>query len=266
MLASVSWAWFVAAVVLAAVLGLPLLILCGFGISLLVGKARRVVRRRRGASPQLQYVYYVDDEGIRSLAAGLQIDLPLTRQVTRTRRLAGSWRGLTGEQGRSETSEFAAAIDLNRLAEQVGGKTRPDDFATDLQLVPYVRDVDLLNDVTEQLEKSFGETSKTRDVLTQLRTLYESEKSEAVLTSKRAELAQVAGGSKTIFLRGQLEPLGEPASVRLAALEEVRSRGVRRPANGRRRRPPSVRRSRRYVRAHRDLHPAWGGHTRGVCR
>jgi hypothetical protein len=203
-LLAIAWWWLIPAVVVGMLLFIPAILLV-----ILVGEAaswswRRLGKRRRAGRPTVAYPYYVDESGLRALATGLKIDLPLSRQVTRSRTFTGTFRGLGGQHGRSETSVFASAIDLNRLVTEITDSVGSDKLETTLGVTPYVRDEDVLADAAAQLEESLGETSKTRELLKRLQETFETEKLESVAAAKRDELRAVADSGKLIILEGQL--------------------------------------------------------------
>jgi hypothetical protein len=211
----------------AAILGLPILI----GLIVLVvwvgGKiSRRASERRRAGAPTLQIPYYVDEAGLQSLAEGLKIELPVARTKDRTFDLSATWQGLGGKGSRSQSAQIATAIDLNRLVSEIRSRLTDSQLASALAFAPYVRDEDILADAATQIERSLGETSATREILKQLQQTYEAEKVHALAQEKRRELAATAEREKLIVLEGRFTPEpGAPGEsvgrIRLTALQAV---------------------------------------------
>lgn len=188
-------------------------ILLVIGISEAVDSLKRRIRRRaRAGRPSLAYPYYLDEAGLRSLAVSLKIELPISRQVTRSMRISALSHGLGGERGRTETAEFAAGLDLNRLAEQIDERLGEDKVATGLSATPYVRDEEVLAEAASRIEKSLGETSRTRELLERLRAAYDTEKLETVASQKREELRDAAHHSKLILVRGSFDRVVDPSA------------------------------------------------------
>jgi hypothetical protein len=245
LIADVSWWWFGIAVGLTAILGLPTLIACGVGIGLLVSKIRSR-RRRRASTPTVQFVHYIDESGLRSLGAGLHLELPTSRKITRSHKLSGKIRNVGAERGRSEVAEFAASFDLARFVEDVQSRAT-EKLASGLTEAPYIRDEAVLAEVAARLGESLGETSQTRELLQKMQEAYEIEKTDAIAKEKRGELAEVARGEKLVLLVGTFAR-GEASA---GSFLEVANLGVRR-----RRRYPDMRhmdpREARYMEMRRD--------------
>lgn len=152
---------------------------------------------------RLAIPYYVEREGLRSLAASFRIELPLTREVTRQRRLMARVRGFGGERAQSETRQYSGEIDLSRLVRMLDEKLDYDACARDLADVPMVEDRQVLSDAISHLDRSVGETSQTRELLRQVEEVYDRERSETVVKQKRDELREVGERQKLILMRGQ---------------------------------------------------------------
>jgi hypothetical protein len=104
----------------------------------------------------LAFPYYLDQQGIRSLASSLKIDIPLTRHVTKSRKLSALFKGVGGETGRSETAQYAGQLDLVRLSESIS-EADPSKVTRYLGVLPQVSDREVLAEavVTAYTDSSF---------------------------------------------------------------------------------------------------------------
>lgn len=220
------WLWVLIGFVLGLIAFIPLVIvlfLIGDAIGGRLGARRR--RKSRAREPSVANAYYVDEGGLRSLLESLKIRLATSRQVSHNRTLSGAFKGLGAQRGRSETTEFVAGLDLNRLADEIEEKARGE-VQTDIAIAPHVRDEDVLTQTIQQLEQSVGETSRTGELLEMVQQAYEARKIETLAREKRDQLQAIANRGSLILLRGRLaaaEPArsGEPPSIYLTALEVV---------------------------------------------
>jgi hypothetical protein len=223
--AEMEWWWLLVAFVGGVIAFLPLVILL-FTAGGAVGKAWSWRKRRRGrGEPSLAFAYYVDEPGLRSLAEGLKIQLPVSRNVTHTGTLSARVRGVTGAKERKESAEFAG-IDLNRVAEEIQRQAADGAVAASLGRAPRVQDEQVLAATIERLKNSAGETSPTRELLEALQKAYEGERGENVAAQKRSELERVAERGQMVMLTGRFAPkkAGDPGpvgSLGLLALDDV---------------------------------------------
>lgn len=210
------------------------LVVVGEAVGGVVGHLRK--RRTREGTPTLAFPYYVDEAGLRSLASGLKLELPIAREVTKSRKLSVGRKEFGGERGRSETAQLAASIDLNRLADEIAERLSDEELASELAIAPYVSDQEILADAAARIQEDLGETSKTRELLAALQQAYEHEKLQTVAKEKREELRETASRRKLVIIRGRFAhekasnstadwPLKGP--LHLTALETLRM--VRRP-------------------------------------
>jgi hypothetical protein len=169
----------------------------------------------------LVFPYYVDRDGLRALANSLKIEIPLTREVTKSRRLSALFKGVGGEAGRSETAQYAGEVDFNRLAEfltsqQVG--TRVGQY---LAAQPYVSDREVLAEAVTTIEQHVvAEDSAAKEALQLIQQTYDAERTDTVVKLKREELRQAALSNQLIVLSGDFERAGdEDSRLRLTRFE-----------------------------------------------
>ena len=223
--AEIDWWWLIVAFVGGVIAFLPLVILM-IVAGEAVGKAWSSRKRRRGrAEPSLTFAYYIDEPGLRSLAEGLKVRLPVSRHVAQTRKLSAAVRGVGGGRERSETAEFAG-IDLNWLADEIQRQAADGAIATSLGRAPRVQDEAVLAATIEHLENTAGETSPTRELLDALQKAYEREREENIATQKRTELERVSEHGQLVMLTGRFAPKSpaDPTAalaLELLALEDV---------------------------------------------
>jgi len=72
----------------------------------------------------LAYPYYVDEDGLRSIASSLKISLPLRREMARRKGIGLGPRALHLSQERNETVDTAGIIDLYQLALDIAKKAQ----------------------------------------------------------------------------------------------------------------------------------------------
>jgi hypothetical protein len=79
---------------------------------------------REPAAGTLSYPYYIDQDGLRSIAGALKIDLPVSRAVMKGRGLGFGFKSVTSRFERNETLNLAGAIDLDELARGVASRAK----------------------------------------------------------------------------------------------------------------------------------------------
>jgi hypothetical protein len=224
-LADVAWWWLLVAAAGGVLAFLPLVILAivvGEGIGKLVSSRRR---RRGRVEPSVAFAYYIDEAGLRSLAEGLRIKLPINRSVAHTRKFSAAVRDFGAGHERSETAEYAG-IDLNWLADEIRSQAADGDVATHLGRAPRVQDEAVLAATIARLQNTVGETSPTRELLEALQRAYEAAKEEDRASQKRAELERVAQQGQLVILKGRFDTtpadsVNVLAKLSLVALEDV---------------------------------------------
>lgn len=166
---------------------LPLVLAVVATVAIIVWLA---VRRRRQRSPapptrtlkpssaigeDLQYVHYLEPDGLRQLATGLDLSLPVRQQVTEQTKLSGSVpHGPGAEDAYEVSSELAGSINLPALSRDIRTNVNADIVAADVVSVPSV---------------------ESRD--------YSA--AEAVVGAKKQALEATAGTSKLLLVRGWLQ-------------------------------------------------------------
>jgi len=115
----------------------------------------------------------------------LGIDLPLSREVTRSRKFGLSFRGAGAEGGRSVTSQLAGEIDLNRLAHELRFGRGSDRVASGIGDAPHVSDEEVLESAIQTIQNSLGETAHKSEALARVREEYESARVQSVASMKR---------------------------------------------------------------------------------
>jgi hypothetical protein len=163
-------------------------------------------------SGRLAIPYYVERDGLRSLAASFKVELPTTREVTKQRKFMARIRGVGGERGQSETKQFSGEIDLRELVRKFEETLDYDSCARDLGDAPAVEDREVLSDAIAHLNRTVGETSQTRELLGRVEEVYDRERSETIVKQKRTELREVGDREKLILMRGRFETAEKPGS------------------------------------------------------
>lgn len=166
-------------------------------------------KRRRGAVKQeshaLAFPYYVDSDGLRSLANSLGIDLPLTYQKSSDTRMSVDTRGIGGERTWHQGSTSEGHIHLNHLAAQLRRSAAYQEVVDVLGLTPPVRDQSILQAALRQIEYMPSEGERGDELSIRLRSAYEAEQMRAIAQAKREELKQVAIQNQLVILRGTFE-------------------------------------------------------------
>lgn len=191
---------------------------------------RLPLRRKRKAKagqtePSLAFPYYVDDQGLRTLADSLGISLPLTHETGSERRIKGEARGLGAERSRHESSQSMGHIHLNHLAAQLKQSAAFRDVVDALGLVPHVGDQSILSAAVSQIEYMPPSDTDESELAERLKSAYNLERTRTVAAAKRAELKQVAAHNQLVIVRGTFEVVdvsgvqGRGLTVRLTHLE-----------------------------------------------
>jgi hypothetical protein len=191
---------------------------------------RLPLRRKRRATveqtvPSLAFPYYVDDDGLRTLADSLGIDLPLTRESGSGHRIKAEARGVGGERSRHESSQSTGHIHLNHLAAELKQSAAFRDVVDALGLVPQVGDQSILSAALSHIEYMPPAETDAGELAERLKSAYSVERARTVAAAKRAELKQVAAQNQLVIVRGTLEVVdrsggqGRGLTVRLTHLE-----------------------------------------------
>jgi hypothetical protein len=187
-------------------------------------------RRKRKAKagqtePSLAFPYYVDDQGLRTLADSLGINLPLTRETGSERRIKGEARGVGAERSRHESSHSMGHIHLNHLAAELKQSAAFRDVVDALGLMPHVGDQSILSAAVSQIEYMPPSDTDESGLAERLKSAYNLERTRTVAAAKRAELKQVAAHNQLVIVRGTFEVVDVPGAqgrgltVRLTHLE-----------------------------------------------
>jgi hypothetical protein len=158
-----------------------------------------------GGTSEITVPYYVETDSLKALASELKLDIPIARQVTRSRRLSFGFKGASGEGGQSETSEFSASISLPRLAKTLQEPVRYDgnDPAKDVTDAPLVSDEGLLSGAIEQIQSDFPATSETSELLSRVQEVFGNERVEAMAGKKRKEFEEIGKHNQLMIIHGQ---------------------------------------------------------------
>lgn len=156
-------------------------------------------------SSQIVVPYYEEARSLRDLANELKLDAPLSRQVTKSKRLSVGFKGTAGEGGRSETNEFSGSIPLPKLAKALEEPIRYEGPgpATDAADAPLVSDEGVLSGAIEQIQSELPATSETAELLSRVQEAYGSERGEAMAEKKRQQFDRIGQRNQLLVIRGQ---------------------------------------------------------------
>jgi hypothetical protein len=217
MVLAVEVSWWQLALIAAAPL---VLLIASIAVAIFIEDRRSKTRggprpkdiSEREVKQMLAFPYYVDAAGLRALSASLGIELPLSQEVTRARRLGLSYRGLGADRSRSVTAQLAGDIDLNRLAHELRFGPAAPRVAPGLGQAPYVSDEEVLESAITTIERSLGKTSGTREALARVRETYEDTRVAQVVSTKRTELQAAADANSLLFLSGEFDRAQDDAA------------------------------------------------------
>lgn len=219
----------------ALILGLPapVAVVAGAVVSVVVvalgwhwtARDRDYLDDRDERTRSLAIPYYVEPASLRSLASQFGVQVPLRREVT----VGRQWTWRTLARTRSETREMAAEIDLPLLVDAIRSTFPDDEVSFDVAALPLVEDRRVLGDAIRQVERGLGDTSRTRELLSQVEEAYGVERAEAIIKLKREELAEITERQQLIILRGEFCAFfatgEEPREIHLTAFDSVGANG-----------------------------------------